>query len=831
MVRMYTHAELEAAEGLLLLWASGTHTITSRDGQGATNVNHRLETLDDIEHEDHDLPMKTCHDDEDELLPDAPDQSLPHPQSCAASQHEPSITPSNQALDIPRSLVPIHQSLQSLRSVAYGSSEGSVHGFHPGVPPSHDEDAQQYAQSDEQRHLARMMILHHVKSRSPGDAEAARHVSRLRVLRYASRLSREQEVERAERERAKSLSASPFGVHRAGGLRNTSFGYQSPANHMPPPRNTQNGRNGTTGHQPSNQPPNSTGNASDLTAAVKLEETIPRVVPAQSLQKYLIRQQIIAGVQAEQITPIRPQSIVNPPSAPVVLQIKNDNVTVPDIPPAQFSGLVKPLVIMPRPAPALTDGPVTAETALHSHPVKMDIEADDKSATPAANKDDKKLSTPQRPANSRYLTRSVARRTRDQNGQTSANGAPIKNDATADAAEPAAVKHEPKTSPAVARPPRLQPDISASENNTTFLRAVPKEEHTKATPNEQRQQQQQQQQHDLTHPHKNFDLLHALSTQPYLTVMICDHLLPSDIITLMAISQPMHQTIQTNLTMITTHQVDNINTTTQHHNREPPISDSFPLLCYPRHYYTHPAQTNHITPKLTYAQMLLTRSTTITTITSTLLHARIFLPQQTDRILHKLWFLMDIPDNHRREWTVRNRNLWSDLDLFLGIFFVVQLDAYLEKVRGFKNRWGLVRRVCFAQRSLVVLADLLVGRGVGSGDEGGMGLRMGQGGVNGDGMLPEEEDVGPLGFEYYGRKVTGSGHMVKLLRPDERIMREALGRGLDLQGMYKGVFGKGKSEVFETAEVRGQRITWDEQMRLATVRSRVDWLRVVRLDS
>ncbi|PYI29763.1 hypothetical protein BP00DRAFT_427145 [Aspergillus indologenus CBS 114.80] len=289
--------------------------------------------------------------------------------------------------------------------------------------------------------------------------------------------------------------------------------------------------------------------------------------------------------------------------------------------------------------------------------------------------------------------------------------------------------------------------------------------------------------------------------------------------------------------------------------------------------------------------MLTTRTTTINRILTTLLAANIFLPAGTALILRKLWFLMDVPDNHRREWTVRNRNLWSDLDLFLGVFFLVQVDAFLEEVKGVA-RYTVMRQLCLAQPSLVVLAEYLeegrwkrggtfapgsggASSAVGqeeedSGTKGADGRdgtdgdmpeakdgNAGRAGAVGDGVTgpavpedpeptapttptaaptttapssstPTEEDLGPLQYEYYGRKNTP--HEIKLLRPDQWIMRELLHRGLDLQKMYKLVFGDGGREQFETPGIAGQRVTWDEQMRTATLRSQVDWMEVVRLD-
>ncbi|RAH73785.1 uncharacterized protein BO66DRAFT_426280 [Aspergillus aculeatinus CBS 121060] len=866
MARAYTPDELAAAEGLLLLWASRRVTATSRDVQGAASNNHGVNSHEDTEHSQQHEDMQTFRGHDVDMPPPSRPQSQPRPPVSAAHRLEPIGTSNNRVINPPIPVVLFHQGPHL--STARTATQNSIPGLRANIPPFHEEGSPQYAHDQEQRQITRLMILRHVmNNRPPGRAEIARQNTMQRFPPRGSRLDCEQtsrlgRVPGAARDRANRLPPRflPTRDPRPADSRHVSAGSRNP------------GHNGSTQHdvQTNAAPHDASGRTANSTTDVNgsaavsshQEQSTADSQPGMSLQKYLIRQQMIAGVQPEEIAPIRPQAMVNNPSAPVVLQVRNDAVAVPRIPPAQFSGPLQPLRIVPRGVSGSVNGPVTRDTALHSHPVNQDPEPkseDDKSAA-ANNEPQPQPQTPQRPANSRYLTRSVTRRTRDQNSldtSTPESQAPAS----------AVVKSEDDTNPA-AHPPRLQPNISAPDsnnnNNTNTNILWAQEQTTEEAP-------RRPSTIALTIPHNNFDLLAALSTHPELTVMITDLLHPEDILTLLTTSRPLHQTLHHNLPTITTHHLHHLNATTH----PPNISDTFPLICYPR-LYTQP-QPQPPTPKLTYLLMLTSRTTTINRILTTLQTAHIFLPAGTALVLRKIWFLMDVPDNHRREWTVRNRNLWSDLDLFLGVFLMVQVDAFLAEVKGVK-RCTVMRQLCLAQRSLAGLADYLGGKvwgdemgaeveralrrwmGISSSSDAGASAadKEEKNEAIGDGIPgpavpsdpepttpttaataattttttttpnPTGEEPGALQYEYYGRK--NAPTKIKLLRPDEWIMREILHRGLDLQKMYKLVFAEGRREQFETPGVAGQRVTWDEQMRLATLRSQVDWMEVVRLD-
>ena len=68
---------------------------------------------------------------------------------------------------------------------------------------------------------------------------------------------------------------------------------------------------------------------------------------------------------------------------------------------------------------------------------------------------------------------------------------------------------------------------------------------------------------------------------------------------------------------------------------------------------------------------------------------------------------MDIPDNERREWTIRNRHVWQDGDIFLATLFLVQLDMYLRQKRDQQS--NSIRRLIMAQPTLTFLHDYIRG--------------------------------------------------------------------------------------------------------------------------
>ncbi|PWY86461.1 hypothetical protein BO94DRAFT_83397 [Aspergillus sclerotioniger CBS 115572] len=202
--------------------------------------------------------------------------------------------------------------------------------------------------------------------------------------------------------------------------------------------------------------------------------------------------------------------------------------------------------------------------------------------------------------------------------------------------------------------------------------------------------------------------------------------------------------------------------------------------------------------------------------------------------VHKLWFLMDIPDNARREWTIRNPRIWQDGDIFFAILFLVQVDMYLRERRG--QRTNSIRRLIMAQPTLTFLRDYMRSWVLNSnidlfaafvrwryvpkaGDEG---LQF---------FGVPYEMAGELQFEGYGRPRSngvGMERKVKLVRPDELVLREMERRGLCMQDMYRDFFLLGQGGKYFPVERMG--VSWVKEVMAAAEGMGWNWMDMVRLD-
>jgi hypothetical protein len=175
------------------------------------------------------------------------------------------------------------------------------------------------------------------------------------------------------------------------------------------------------------------------------------------------------------------------------------------------------------------------------------------------------------------------------------------------------------------------------------------------------------------------------------------------------------------------------------------------------------------------------------------------LPNRCATVVKKLWFLMDIPDNRRRTWTIRKKTLWTDNDLFLAAYFIVQLDMLFTDSSARKKQ-GSMRRLLMAQPSLTLLWDVLRDGALTTHYETLKAYvrwqyipRAHEAGLFVFGVPPNE--VGSLQWEGYGRMVRN----VKFQRPDELVLREIKDRNLDMQRMYVAIILSDEPEPKEDA--------------------------------
>ncbi|RAL01908.1 uncharacterized protein BO80DRAFT_464026 [Aspergillus ibericus CBS 121593] len=502
--------------------------------------------------------------------------------------------------------------------------------------------------------------------------------------------------------------------------------------------------------------------------------------PEQALQAYLIRQQLIAGIQPQNVMPMRQSNNNTGEKPPAVIQISNEGVTVPKIPPAQFTGGFHPL---PRHQMQYMPPP-NASIMETRPPSTTEVMAQETTTMPA------------RPVTTALSTTAI-----------------------------------PQQSPTINH-------LATNHWNPAFTMLIPPRP---LTPHSEREEE--------------FDLLQAFTYFPHLAVLLTSYLSIDDLVTLGSTSKTFHYFLSAHISGV-------IQAHITHH---PSAANTFPFHCYPKlcthpgHWHQHPPSPSptpgpntpthphphpqtpltNLLPSLPWLRLLTHRDHTTKEILHLLLTTGYALPPLATLTLHKFWFLMDIPDNARREWTIRNPRIWQDGDIFLAVLFLVQLDMYLREQRDQKS--NSIRRLIMAQPTLTFLRDYMRGWVLqsnidmlaafvrwrylpGAGEEG---IQI----FGVPGRL-----AGGLQFEGYGRGVRGVGGVggvgmekrVKLVRPDELVLREMARRGLRMQDMYRDLFLLAQGAKYFPVERLG--VSWVKEMMAAAEGLGWDWMDAVRLD-
>ncbi|KAL4864190.1 hypothetical protein BDV12DRAFT_189116 [Aspergillus spectabilis] len=220
--------------------------------------------------------------------------------------------------------------------------------------------------------------------------------------------------------------------------------------------------------------------------------------------------------------------------------------------------------------------------------------------------------------------------------------------------------------------------------------------------------------------------------------------------------------------------------------------------------------------------MIRYRERTVRKIIDTLCAANCGFPRRYKAAILKLWFIMDIPDTPRRIWTVQNKNLWTDLDLFMAIFFIVRIDMFVKIQR--KCASGGQRRLIMAQPSLTFCLDVVTGTAIRDNMEYLSALVRWRYNPRPEELASGEpifgvpiSDIGSLQYEGYG---SGRSTGRKLRRPDDLILREAVRRKLKMNDMYRRIFLHSQPEKYNLCERPG--IPWDREARLKVEADGVD---------
>ncbi|OJJ48945.1 hypothetical protein ASPZODRAFT_1360151 [Penicilliopsis zonata CBS 506.65] len=193
---------------------------------------------------------------------------------------------------------------------------------------------------------------------------------------------------------------------------------------------------------------------------------------------------------------------------------------------------------------------------------------------------------------------------------------------------------------------------------------------------------------------------------------------------------------------------------------------------------------DQVVPTFKWLSMLSHREMVLKDIMGLMTASGNALPPCCEMVLFKIWFLMDIPDNARRQWTVRNKNLWTDDDIFFAALIFVRLELRFEASLAGLQTDGM-RRLLMAQPGLTLLWNSLRTTSLQSHFET---LRAfvrwrymptpSEAGMPIFGVPLEE--IGTLQYEGYGK----SESKVRLQRPDQIILKESRRRQIDMRRLY-----------------------------------------------
>jgi hypothetical protein len=333
-------------------------------------------------------------------------------------------------------------------------------------------------------------------------------------------------------------------------------------------------------------------------------------------------------------------------------------------------------------------------------------------------------------------------------------------------------------------------------------------------------------------PHNGFDILLTFAYHRDVALDFIERYLDiKSLVNLFAISKPFHLFVKR-------HYMEIINRLAKYNADESALI--FPARCYPKLCtdITNPrrqpastrsaaAQTNKV-PSFRWLQMIIYREHTVRNIMGAMLRVGHGLPKRCEPAIKKLWFIMDIPDNKRRQWTIENRNIWEDIDVFFAVLFIAQLDVVLKKKRTTIN--GRMFRLLLAQPTLTELWDVLRNASLRTDFDALKAFvrwRYAPAEHETDmhvyGVPPNE--IGALQFEGYGR----AERNVILLRPDELVFREMSKRQLNMGEMYKTIFLYGNPSRYHSRST-SHPVAWDSEMQLEAERLGVTWQSMVILD-
>ncbi|KAJ9258035.1 hypothetical protein DTO207G8_1812 [Paecilomyces variotii] len=518
------------------------------------------------------------------------------------------------------------------------------------------------------------------------------------------------------------------------------------------------------------------------TSQAPVAPVAPAAMNQTALQAYLIHQQRLAGIAPDKI--VMMDELRNnqqqagwrrnraPP--PPIVQITNDGIVIPHIPPAQFNGAV------PQ-APAVTAQPAgTLQAALRSQLQRQGGGSVARGGGPSLRS---RQTLRSRPHGGLGRIRRGTHRVSNSlqvSGSSGANSL-IKT-------------QQPERQTSLVIRPRPTPQLKTGHES------------------------------DARTVNSDFNIFNAIMRHPELAFTLAKHLRVKELISLYAISRDFHNLMDTRFTTMVL---------TQATTKAPESANIFPFRCYQNLCIEDPARNPHPdleraglgvsrkVPSLRWLLMIFWRESVVMDIMRLMQRDGVGMPRDCIPAIKKLWFLMDIPDNARRIGIIQNSNLWSNADLFFASLFFVKLDMRFTDPLSGGGRDGM-RRLVLAQPSFSLLWKLLRRTALQTHFETLKAYVRWK-----YRPLPHEADktmfgvppqeIGALQFEGYGK----TGSKIRLQRVDELILKEGIRRRLSMHDRYMDMFLWGYVNPIMAQAAKEQR-----QQQNAETQGRANLLRI-----
>jgi hypothetical protein len=253
------------------------------------------------------------------------------------------------------------------------------------------------------------------------------------------------------------------------------------------------------------------------------------------------------------------------------------------------------------------------------------------------------------------------------------------------------------------------------------------------------------------------------------------------LVSLYAISKDLHNMVNTCISAVILSQAMRY---------APQAASIFPFRCYRRLCNDDPRVDLDLTrgqsrliPSFRWLRMINWRHQIAHKIVRLLNEEGLYLPEQGETAVKKLWFLMDIPDNQRRVATIQNPELWTTADLFYACMFFMRIDMRCTNPLV-PRAHSSIRRMLMAQPSMSMTCLVLERKYLLNKHEAmqtymrwkGTPLTVQQHSVFG---VPQHE-LGLLQYEGYGKGASRA----KLQRPDDLILKECVRREMQMETAF-----------------------------------------------